>query len=480
MQESVSKKTAKTSFWTAIERFTNTGVNLLVQLILARLLMPSDFGVVAMMMVFIGISQAVSECGVTNALIRKQDCIQSDYSTGFYINFGISAFLYVILFFASPLIARFYEMPSIEWLLRVYALVFIFDALRIVQYSKLCKQLDFKTISIVSSSSVFISGVIGVGMAYAGFGAWALVAQLLSASLLYFVFIQFKEPWMPSACFDKDSFRYLWGFGSKMLLTGIISRIYSNIYNLVIGKNFAPSVLGVFNNGQKYALFYPNLVESIFVKNTLPIFSEYQDDNQRLLELYRKFIQLVSFLTFPVCVIVTVLAKPIVLVLFTEKWIDAVPYLQIFAITALLIPANSINLNMLQVKGRSDYTLKAEIIKKSIGFILVFALLPLGPIWLAAGGSVMNLIAYSVNVYYAKKLLHLSLIEQLRDVSGITIASAVAVVSIPLLGMVIASNILLIIAGFTFSMIIYAFLTVYVFKVPVVDQITHLIKNKLK
>lgn len=477
MLESVTQKTVKTSFWTAIERFSNLGINLIVQLLLARMLAPADFGVIAMLTVFIGISQAVSECGVTNALIRKKNCTQNDYSTAFYLNVGISLLLYFIIFIVSPYISEFYSMPIVEKLLKVYSFVFILEALRIVQYSKLCKNLNFKSIGIISSISVFMSGLIGVGMAWKGFGAWALVTQILSAALFYLIFIQCKVRWYPSFCFDRQSFKYLWNFGSKMLLTGIISRVYSNIYNLVIGKAFSPAILGVFNNGQKYAQFYPNLIDSIFVKNSLPILSEFQDNNERLENLYRKFIQLVCFLTFPICFIVFALAKPIIILLFTEKWIDAVPYLQIFAITALLIPANSINLNMLQVKGRTDYTLKAEIFKKGLGFVLVFALLPLGPFYLAVGSSIMGVIAYVVNVYYARKLLGLSVIQQAKDIGGIFVSSIIPMAVILCMKNFMIGDIWILTCCSLVFLVLYMGLAKYIIHVPICNHLWKIVKN---
>lgn len=477
MKESVSQKTAKTSFWTAIERFSNLGINLIVQLLLARMLNPSDFGVIAMMTVFIGISQAVSECGVTNALIRKKDCSQQDYSTAFYLNLGISIVLYIIIYILSPYISAFYNMPIVEKLLKVYSLVFILEALRIVQYSKLCKKLDFKSIGIISSSSVFISGLIGLGLAWEGYGAWALIMQVLSAAFFYLFLIQFKVKWYPNFCFDKQSFKYLWEFGSKMLLTGIISRVYSNIYNLVIGKAFSSATLGLFNNGQKYAQFYPNLVDSIFVKNSLPILSEFQDNDERLRDLYRKYIQLVCFLTFPVCFVVFALAEPIIIILFTEKWIEAVPYLKIFAITALLIPANSINLNMLQVKGRTDYTLKAEVLKKGVGFLLVFLLIPLGPFFLAIGSSIISVVAYAVNVYYAKKLLGLSIIQQTKDIGEILISSILPLLVILYLKKYIVSDSLTLIYCSLVFLVLFCFMAKFIVHIPVFDQIVNVIKK---
>lgn len=475
--ESVTSKTAKTSFWVALERLLHIGVGLVVQLSLARLLFPSDFGTVAMLAVFIGISQAVSECGLTNALIRKQDCSHEDYSTAFLMSLIISLILYLILFIVSPYIADFYHMDLLNDLLRVYALVFIIDSMKIVQYAKLSKVLNFKAITKASALASIISGILAIIMAFAGFGAWALVCQALMSSFINFIILSYEVRWRPVILFNVKSFKYLWGFGSKMLLTGIISRIYSNIYNLVIGRFYNSAILGVFNNGKTYAEFYPYLIDGVFLKNSLPILSEYQDDNIRLCDLYRKFIRLVCFLTFPVCFIVFVLARPIVLFFFTEKWLDAVPYLQIFALSSLLIPANNINLNMLQVVGRTDYTLKAEIIKKTIGFVLVFILLPFGPKYLAVGCGIMSLVAYSVNFFYAKLALGVSLKTQLLDILGIFIASIISSFPVYFVFLFNLPDIVILVIGSVIAGVIYYILTKYIFKLDIYSQIDTVVKS---
>lgn len=477
---SVSEKTARSSFWTAIERFSTLGVSMFVQIILARLLMPSDYGAIAMLTVFIGISQAITESGMTNALIRKQDCTEQDYSTAFFLNTGISIVLYLILYITAPFISDFYKMPILCPALRVYSFVFVFDGLKIVQYSKLAKALDFKSIAIVSSVSVAVSGLIGVLFAYVNFGVWALVAQVVSASFIYSIALYVRLKWLPTMSFNKDSFQYLWGFGSKMLLTGIISRIYSNIYNLVIGRFFTSSVLGVFNNGHKYANFYPALIDSIFIRNSLPIFSEYQDDGERLSELYAKFVRLVMFLTFPVCVLLFHLAKPLVLIVFTEKWIGMVPYLQIFAITALLIPANNISLNMMQVKGRTDLTLKAEIIKKTIGLLTVFALIPFGPIILAIGSSCITLFAYIINVYYARKVIGLSVKKQISDILQILIASLTSVIPVCFIDMMELSVIINILLSLFIYSLMYFLISYYVMHNEIYVPLILLVKSKIR
>jgi len=429
MEESISSKAARTALWGLVEKFFNLGIQFLVTLILARLLTPDDYGKVAILTVFIAISNQVVECGFVNALIRKTDCDQKDYSTAFYINFCISLLLYILIFFGAPYIASFYGMPILIDILRVYAISFIFDGFRIVHNAILSRNLEFKKIARSSVISVIISGVLSIISAYQGFGIWALVIQVVSLSLCNLVLYALTTRWYPSLVFSLSSFKYLWNFGSKMLLTGLISSVYSNIYSLVIGKTYSSYSLGLFNRGQQFSLLYPNIIQSVFVRNSLPIMSGIQNDHDKLISVYHRFIALVSFLTFPIMFLICIIAKPIVLILLTDKWLGCVIYIQIFALNALLTPASFINLNLLQVCGRTNFTLKAEIIKKGVGFLVVFLLLPFGPLCLAIGSSLIGLLAFIINLYYARKVVDISYHSQINDFLPYLLASVAS--SIP-------------------------------------------------
>jgi len=414
-QESIAHKTARTTFWGAIEQVSTLSVQFIITMILARLLSPSDYGIIAILTIFIAISQQFVECGISNALIRKQDCTQTDYSTAFFFNVGVSCIVYVILFFIAPLIATFFKMDILSIVLRCYGLSIIFQSFRIVQYAILCKRLEFKKMAKVTALVTMMSGILGIVFAYLGYGVWALVVQsvflALSTSIAYFFVLR----WIPSFVFSLESFQYLWNFGSKMLLSGIISVTYTNLYSMVIGKIYDSKLLGLFNRSHQLANIYPNIVQKVFVRNSLPILSEIQDDQERLIKVYREFITIVSFLTFPVVLLLFVIAKPFILFFLTDKWEGAIIYLQVFCLSSLLMPANWINLNLLQVLGRSDLTLRAEIIKKLIGVVLIFSMVSFGPLILAISYSLYDIVVYCINLYYAKKLIGLSYLSQLKD-----------------------------------------------------------------
>ena len=478
MQESIAHKTARTTLWSAIERISTLSVQFIITMVLARLLTPSDYGTIAMLTIFIAIAQQFVECGIANALIRKIECTQDDYSTAFFFNIGLSCVVYVLLYLIAPFVARFYDMEILTSVLRVYGVSVIFQSFKIVQYAILCKKLEFKKMAKVTAIVTLISGLFGVMLAYWGYGVWALVAQnvLLAflTSVAYFIVLR----WKPSFIFSMDSLRYLWGFGSKMLASGIISVVYTNVYSLVIGKIYDSKSLGVFNNAHRLAHFYPDLVRSIFVRNSLPILSELQDDKEKLIKVYREFVGLVSFLTFPIIMILFVIAKPFVLFFLTEKWAECVLYLQVFCLSSLLMPANWINLNLLQALGRSDLTLKAEIIKKTLGITLIFSVMQFGPFVLAVCYSLFDIVVYCINLYYAKKLTGLSFKSQIVDMSPSFISAIITafVASVPLL----------FINNYFFQMCVstvvgvatYYFITKYFFKMNVYLKLREVTKWK--
>lgn len=477
-KETVSHKTARTAFWSGIEKAVNMGTQFVVTLILARLLLPEDYGAIAMLTVFIGVAERMVESGVSNALIRKMDCSQVDYSTGFYFNLMMSLGLYCVLFFIAPLISDFYNIPILCNVLRVYGVLVIANALTLVQYSMLSKNLEFKKLAKIKSVSVILSGIIGVGCAYYGLGVWALVAQGLSSSVLYAFSMSLNTRWMPSFVFSKESFRYLWNFGSKMLLTGIIGSLYANIYSLVIGKVYDSRSLGLFNRGQYTANVPTGVLESVFIRSSLPILSELQNDNQRLVDVYRKFVVLVAFVSFPICFLLAALATPFVQVVLTDKWIDSVIYIQIFAMSAVVAAPNILNLNLFQVKGRSDITLKAEIIKKSMGVLVVFLLLPFGPLILAIGASIFNIVGYSVNLYYAKKLVGIPFVLQLRDMLPCCVSAILASVVVCFFTAITLPPFIHLFVGGIIGCVIYYCCTKYLYKMEIYNQIFSLIKRR--
>ena len=441
-------------------------------MVLARLLTPSDYGTIAMLTVFIALSQSFVYCGVQNALIRKQDCTERDYSTAFIMNVSMALCIYVLLFITAPFIATFYNTPSLNIIIRVYGISIIINSLMIVQYAILIKRFEFKKLAKISSLAAFISGVIAVIAAYKGMGVWALVLQSIVSCLLttvgYFIIIR----WKPTMKFSKEAAKYLWSFGSKMLLSDVISTIYSNIYSLVIGKFYDKGSLGVFNRGQHISNLVPEVVSSAFIRNSLPIMSEVQNDKNKLKSVYKQFIILTFLVTMPLVMLVAVVARPFVLLCLTDKWEACIIYIQIFCLSSITASSNWVNLNLLQACGRSDLTLKAEIIKKSIGLSMVFILLYFSPLVLAIGSSLFNIFVYFVNLYYAKKMIGLTYMEQIKDIYPIILSTLVAsVISYLTISYIGNYYILQIFVAVIMQLAIFFLLTKYCYKMPIYEKV---------
>lgn len=471
-QESISQKTARTSFWALIEKVSTMGVQFFISMMLARLLTPSDYGTVAMLTVFIALSQTFVYCGVQNALIRKNDCSQTDFSTAFFLNVSIAICMYFILFTAAPFIASFYDTPSLCSILRIYGVCIILNSLMIVQYAILIKKLEFKKLAKISFIIAIISGTIAILAAYNGLGVWALVIQSLISTFMTVVSYYIVIGWKPSLNFSWASAKYLWNFGSKMLLSDVISTIYSNIYSLVIGKYYDKGSLGIFNRGQHISSLVPDVISSMFNRNSLPIMSEIQEDKVKLKSVYRQFIILTFLATMPLVLLIAVIARPFVLLFLTERWEDCIIYIQIFCFSAITASSNWVNLNLLQVCGRSDLTLKAEIIKKSIGITMVFVLLPFSPLILAIGSSSFNIFVYFVNLYYAKKMVGLTYKEQLMDIYPIIISAIIAAaISYFIISLVDSSYVLQILLASLIHISLFVLLTRCCFRLPIYSKI---------
>ena len=478
VQESVTSKTIRSTYWTTIEKIFSMGVSFVVSMVLARLLTPSDFGTVALMTVFFAIANSIATCGFANALIRKDECSQADYSTAFYYNVLVAILLYIIIYFAAPFIADFYDVEILSSVIRISGLTIIINSINLTQSVQLTRNLRFKSLSIRTVMSAIASGITGIIAAYYGLGVWALVIQSLTNSIVGSILLIVAVRWVPSLAFSKDSFRYLWNFGSKMLVTGIISTLYSNIYSIVIGKAFDNYSLGLFNRGQHISGLCPSIVDGIFTKTTLPILSQLQSDRERLLAVYRKMVVMVSSLTFPLCLLMCALARPFVLFFLTEKWSDAIIYIQIFSITCITSSANIINLNLFQVEGRSDITLKIEIIKKAVGFAMVFSLLIYGPMVLAIGCSCFNIFAYSVNLFFVHKLEKIPYSQQLLDLFPCSFASVIAAIFAFIVSLSPVPYWAQFLGGGIVGIIVYYLFTRYYFKFDIYTIINEQITKK--
>ena len=412
------KKTAILGMsWTATEKVISRIVVFILGIILARKLLPSDYGVFGMLDIFIAIAATLTDSGLGSALIQKKDKTDVDYSTFFIFNFGVSAFLYLVLFLAAPWIASFYHTPILKDVTRVVALQLILNALFNTQLTKLRVDLQFKELSLISIISQILTGIFAIVLAYMGFGVWALVFQVLLGSILRGLLVmKAAHWWTPGMRFSNNSFKGLFSFGSKLLASSLINTIYGNLYTLIIGKAYSANEVGHFNRGSSLAVFPSNAMTDVVVSVNYPILSRFQDDNEKLVSAYRKMLTLPLFFLYPVVIGLGVLAEPIVGLLLKEQWLPCVPFLQIMCLGTIFTPLTHINLNLLYVKGRSDLVLKLELIKKPIGFALIFISIQFGIMWLMAGKALYEFIAFSFNCFYTGKILGYGWKEQMRDI----------------------------------------------------------------
>jgi len=415
MEKSLKQKTVSGIVWSSFERLSVQGIQFFIMIIMARLLLPSDYGLIGMLAIFIAISQSFIDSGFSNALIRKYDRTEIDFSTVFYFNVIVGLFFYLLLFFASPAIARFYNAPSLEMVTKVVSVNLFINSLTVVPRAKFTIDVDFKSQAKASVFSVIFSGALGIWMAYNGYGVWALVIQSVVNGLINMVLLWYYSRWIPAWVFSWSSFNEMFSFGSKLLLSGLLDTIYKNIYTIVIGKKFSAQDLGYFTRADQFAQFPSSNVTGIVGRVTFPILSSIQQDEPRLKSVYRKYLRMSAFIVFPLMIGLAALAHPLILVLLTPKWEGVVLLLQIMCFASMWYPIHAINLNLLQVMGRSDLFLRLEIIKKIIGVVILFITIPMGIVAMCIGMIVSSFFALIVNTYYSGKLIQVGFVMQMGD-----------------------------------------------------------------
>lgn len=415
MAESLKDKTVKGTIWSILERFSVQGVSFVVMIIMARMLTPSDYGLVGMLAIFIAVSQSIVDSGFSQALIRKQDRSEIDNSTVFYFNIAVGAILYLILFVCAPLISKFYNEPILTPITRAIGLSVIFNSLSVVQRALLTVNLDFKTQAKASLVGALISGSIGIYMAYVGLGVWAIVWQQISNIAIITLLLWILSRWKPIWGYSWKSFKDLFGFGSKLLASGLLDTIYNNLYLIVIGKVFKASDLGYYTRATQFTAFTSSNLTGIFQRVTYPVLCTIQNDNNRLTDIYRKLLKTSAFIIFPLMMGLAAVAKPMIISFLTEKWLFSALLIQFLCFSQMWYPIHAINLNLLQVKGRSDLFLKLEIIKKILGVTTLCLTLPLGLIPMCIGMILNSIIALIINTHYTGKLIHLGFFKQMRD-----------------------------------------------------------------
>lgn len=416
-QESLKNKTIKGVGWSAADALLGQGVTFIVGLVLARLLSPDEYGLIGICLIFTTVLNGIVDSGFSNALIRKKKVTDEDYNTMFTTNMAISIVLYVLLFISAPLVSDFFHRIELTALVRVTGLILFLNALSITQVTILTKNIDFKTKTKASLVSAIISGVIGIAMAFMGYGVWSLVAQQLSKQLLYTLCLWVLSKWWPKFTFYKDSFKYMWGFGWKLLASGILNNVWNQLYQVVIGRCYTSSTLGHYTRANEYASIFSSNLTLIVQRVSYPVLAEIQDDKERMVQGYRKVIKITMFVTAVCMISLGAVSEPLIYTLIGTKWQEAATYLPLICISMSLYPLHAINLNILQVLGRSDIFLYLEILKKIVGIVPIVIGIFCGIYFMLLTSILTGVISLYLNTWYTGKTLNYSFWKQLRDIA---------------------------------------------------------------
>ena len=459
MRNTSLKSTAtKGIFWSAVDKFAVQFGQFVVSILLARVLMPEDFGLIGMLAIFIALSQTFIESGLGVGLIQRQDSTDIDFSTVFVFNLGISSFFYLLLFLSAPFITSFFNQPQLTDLVRVLGLNLLIIALAIVQRTKLTIAIDFKSIAKSNVIGMVVGGVFGVIAARNGYGVWALVIQTLLGSLATSVSLWVFSNWSPSIAFSKKSFKLLFGYGSKLLIAGLYAQILNNVYNICLGKFYPTASLGYYTRAKSFADLSAGTVVSIIQQATFPILTAVQDDKEKLVSIYSRLIRMSAFIIIPLMTLIALLAKPIVILLLTEKWVSLIPLLQWMVFARIFFPMSALNMNLLNAVGRSDLFLKVDLSKLPLTILAMVITIPLGVKAMIIGHVVTSALAFLINAYLPGKFYGYGPIQQLKDMFPFFIATIVMAIAVFILSSFIENLVLQLFLGTLLGFVTYLFI----------------------
>lgn len=415
MADSVRSQLLNGVVWNFIEKVLMRGASFIIGIILARLLSPSDFGLIGMLAVFVAISNVFIEGGFAKALIQRKNCQDIDFSTAFVSNVGMSLIIYVVLFFSAPLIAEFYEEPILVDLTRILSLNFVLGSFNIVQRAKLMAAVDFKSLAQINVISTVVSGGIGVLMAYCGCGVWSLVGQTLCATVVLMILFPFYSKWSPSVQFSKDSFHQLFGFGSKLMVTGVYSVAINNISTICIGRYYKSSQLGFYTRASQFSEMISTTMFDVLGTVTFPVLSHLQDDRDKLVVVYRKSLFLTALLIFPLMILCALLSRPIVFILLTEKWLPCVVLMQWLFLARMFTPLSAINMNILNAVGRSDLFMKLDFSKAPLILLILAITIPISVEAITIGSFCISFLCFFINAYLPGKMFGYGAFNMIYD-----------------------------------------------------------------
>ncbi|MBQ7690623.1 MAG: lipopolysaccharide biosynthesis protein [Muribaculaceae bacterium] len=478
MSGELRDKTVRGVAWSFVERFSVQGVTFLLELVIARIIGPESYGLIAMLAIFMAVSQVFIDGGFSSALIQSKERDERDFSTVFWVNLAISLLAYTALFAAAPAIASFFGQPLLCDITRVYSLNLVINSLVAVNKTKLTIDVDFKTQSKISFFSALLSGLVGLAMALMGWGVWALVWQAIASAALNVVFSCWYVRWWPHERFSTKAFKRLFAFGSKLLVASLISSVYAKVYDMVIGKKFTSTDLGLYSRADKFNQFASTNISGILSRVSFPVLSEIQDDDARLLRVYRQYVQLSALVVFPLILGMCGLAAPLIHTLLGDRWMGCVPLLQVLCLAYVWDCVIMVNLNLIYVKGHSDYVLRLEVVKKLIAFGILLLTMQWGLLAICWGRVAYSLIAFWLNTYYTRRLLGYGFLTQLREILPMLLMSAV----VASLGLGVTEMIkpawLALAVGVIAGVITYVAMC-YMFKIESFKQLLNIVKTRI-
>ena len=403
-------------FWKLMERGGTQGIQFIVQIILARLLLPEEYGIIAIVTIFITLAGIFVDSGLNTALIQKKDADKVDFSSVFWVGLALAALLYGILFIVAPFLAVFFHQPGLPEVIRILSITLFLGVFNSIQQAMIAIRMEFKKLLMGSMGSVIVSGFIGVGMAYMGFGIWALVGQQISYRIIGTLILLVIVDWKPSGDFSFNRFKKLYSFGWKLLVSSLINTLYHNLRTLIIGKIYEPALLGFYDRGTSFPGYLITNINGSIQSVLFPALASCQENQERVRSMIRRSVVTSSFIIFPMMAGLAILAEPMIRVLLTDKWLPAVPFLQMACASYGLWPVHTANLQAINALGRSDIFLRLEIIKMIMGLIVLAISIPFGIYAIAFGGIVNGVISTFINASPNKKLLGYGYRDQLRDI----------------------------------------------------------------
>lgn len=477
LDQTLKLQTKKGLYWKFAEQFANYGMQFVIGIVMARLLSPEDFGITALPAVFLSVAGIFAGAGFGSAMIRKPELTEDDLATAFYYSIGVGGVCYILLFISSPWIANFYNAPVLKSLIRVTALGFLYGPLGTPQRIILQRRLDFKTPAKISVVCKLSSGIVGITMAFNGYGVWALTISSLLSGIVGLCLNCYVVRWLPQTGWSKKSFSYLWGYGNKLMASWLLGTLYENIVPVFVGKYYSPAQLGIYNRALGYANLPSKNVTGVLQSVTFPVLSKIQGNNDDLAYIYRKILRVAAFIVFPMMLLLSALARPLVIVIITEKWESCIILLQIMCFSMMWYPIHAINLNLLQVTGRSDLFFRLEMVKKSYGLIILAITLPFGLVALCIGDVISSLFSLVLNTWYTGKLIHVGYWKQMGDVLPILGMSLFMYFSVSLFCYIVHNMYIQIIGGILLGAVIYIGMAI-ILKRDEINDVKYLLKFK--